>query len=124
MVEKLIGNLVPPSDERGVSRWRWFMFGTVTLLLVWACWATGVFASLGFPGFARADEFNKVVGEVSEVRASLLADKIDDITAQLCMEQFDRQLIEYRRTLQDEFHAVKGRFHESPPCEILLKLKR
>ena len=78
-----------------------------------------VLFALGFvgPGFA-------IAGDVDDVKAQLIAEKIDQVSATLCMDQSDWPLLNYRRELQTEYRDIKGHDHEAPPCEILLKLRR
>jgi hypothetical protein len=40
------------------------------------------------------------------------------------MDRFDANLIGYRNSLQDQYRQVTGHEHQSPPCEVLLKLSR
>lgn len=115
--------LVPPGIEPNLW-WRICVSGTLSFLFVAFLWSVGLFASMGYPGFARADEVEDVKQQVNDVRASLLAKQIDDVTAALCMETVDRRLLDYRRELQNDYRAVKGHEHQSPACEILLKLRR
>ncbi len=90
---------------------------------VFAAWALG-FVALAGSGFARADDVKDLRNQVAEVRASLIAEKIDEVTASLCMEKADARLLDYRRTLQDQYREITSHEHESPPCEILLKLRK
>jgi len=123
IADSVAKNLVPPGID-GTLAWRLTVSLSIAAIGLWILWALGIASWIGSPGLARADEVEKLAGQVGEVQASLLADKIDAISTKLCMESFDAQLVEYRRALQEQFYEVKGRFHESPPCEILLKLSR
>jgi hypothetical protein len=109
--------------ERGTLLWRVIVTGWIAGLTVYVAWSFGFLAFFG-GGFARADDVKELKGQVADVRASLIAEKIDAVTTSLCMERFDASLLDYRRTLQDQYRQVTGHEHESPPCEILLKLKR
>lgn len=82
----------------------------------WAGWAMGWLPMFG-GGFAGADD-------VRDIRAVQIEEKIDTVTKTLCSSSFDPQLLEYRNSLQREHRVVTGHDHESPSCEILLKLKR
>ena len=97
---------------------------TLASVLIWIAWAMGAFASGGLPGLARAADTEGLKAELKDVRAQQIAEKIDSVTASLCMESYDAQLLEYRRSLQAEHRRVTGHEHTSPPCEVLLKIKR
>jgi len=115
--------LIPPGMDSQLT-WRLAVSATLAFLFVAFLWSVGLFASMGYPGFARADEVEDVKQQVNDVRASLLAKQIDDVSTALCMERFEPRLLDYRRELQGQYRAVKGHEHESPDCEILLKLRR
>lgn len=131
VIDDAAKGLVPPGIDHTLA-WRLTVSLSIAGIGVWVFWAMGLLAWAGFSaGLARADEQKQlgdvvaeVQNEVGEVRAALLATEIDSVSTQLCMESFDRELINYRNTLQNQYHEIKKRFHESPPCEILLKLKR
>lgn len=118
----------PPSEDldlnteagRRMMRWRTNIAGFITLLcyafLVSVTWSIGFVPYFG-GGFARAQE-------VRDVKAELVARKIEEIETVLCMEQPSQQLMEYRRRLRDEYRELTGREPDVPPCEVLLKLKR
>jgi hypothetical protein len=109
--------------ERGTLLWRVIVTGSIAGIGLYIAWSLGFLTFLS-AGFARADDVKELKGQVADVRASLIAEKIDAVTTSLCMESFDARLLDYRRTLQDQYRQVTGHEHESPPCEILLKLKR
>jgi hypothetical protein len=122
LADRLANGLTPPGVGPDL-RWRLAVTFSIGGIVLWIVWAMNGLAWF-VPGLARADEVEKLSQQVGEVRAALIADKIDAISTQLCMERFDAQLIAYRRELQEQYHGVKRRYHESPPCEVLLKLSR
>jgi hypothetical protein len=77
-------------------------------------WASGVLPQTGFA----------LASDVNDVKASLLAKEIDDVSAALCMEAYEPRLLSYRRELQEQYREVEGEYHESPSCEVLMKIKR
>lgn len=91
------------------------VLGAIVLGLVgFAALSLGV---IGNMGFARA-------AEVSEVRADLIAQRIEKIDRAMCMErQIDQELVNLRRELQDEYRKLKGEFYDVPRCEVLLKIQ-
>lgn len=109
--------------ERGTLLWRVLVTASIAGLGCYAAWSFGLLGFLG-SGFARADDVKELKGQVADVRAALIAEKIDAVATSLCMEKFDRNLMDYRDSLQREFHNVTGHDHESPPCEVLLKLRK
>jgi hypothetical protein len=133
-LEEAANGLIPPDEDgKPLDRrllWRLTVSGFVGFLAVAFLWSVGVFAGMGYPGFARAGEIDDVKKQVqnvqtqiSNVQAELLAKEIDSVSAALCMEQYEPRLLDYRNVLQEKYHAAKGEYHQSPPCEVLLKLK-
>jgi hypothetical protein len=115
---------------RGTLYWRLFVTGSILALLAALAWAFGLLPFLG-PGFAHAGDVNDVKKELSSVKqqvagvhASQIAEKIDAVTTSLCMEGYNARLLDYRNELQRQHRELTGSEHQSPPCEILLKLKR
>jgi hypothetical protein len=87
--------------------------GSVSMLALFAALAMGWVGSMGF---ARASEVN-------DVRADLLAERIEKVERALCMDRFDPQLITLRRELQDEYRKRKGSDYSVPNCTVLLKIQ-
>jgi len=118
----------PPIDDldlntpegRRMAQWRTNLATVTTLqlyvMVVLIVWMFGFVPYFG-GGFARA-------GELTEVRAEQLAEKIESVEAALCMDQSDAQLVNYRRELRREYRDLKGHEYDAPPCEVLLKLRR
>lgn len=131
MAAKEFGRALIPSGIDPQLRWRLAVSLTLVSVLVWIAWAMGAFAGVGFPGLARAadveglkQDVQGVKAEARDIRAQQIAERIDAVSATLCMESYDAQLIDYRRELQRQHREVTGHEHTSPPCEILLKLRR
>jgi hypothetical protein len=124
-VEKMLGALVPPSDDTGVVRWRWIMAISVGTLMLWAAWAMGLFAGVGFPGFARADETEKL-----DMRLAQIEQK-QDITAKLALAaevcriyylrmtaegQLRVQLNNSFEEKQEQYSAIAGQRYSVAEC--------
>lgn len=127
-VEDEIAEALIPAGISPELKWRLAMSLSVAAIFLWIAWAMGFM--FGLPGLAKGEETKNLsaqVGEVrssiSEVRASLIAKDIDGVSTTLCMG-FNSDLYNYRTALQKQHHDLTGHDHESPPCEVLLALKR
>jgi len=111
--------LIPPGLSAEL-KWRLAMSLSVAGIILWVVWAMGFL--FGVPGLARAGDVSDVKSQLAEVRASLIAKDIDNVSTSLCMDKYDSNLINYRNALQKTYKDLTGQYHESPPCEVLTKL--
>jgi hypothetical protein len=106
--------------EEHSNAWRFRVAGAIVLLgaavsalTVFAMMAIGLFGNMSF---ARA-------ADVADVRADLVAARIEKVARALCMERFDTELITLLRELQDEYRALKGANYDPPDCTVLMKIQ-
>jgi len=134
MLDKLLGWLVPalfkipfyqnsdgtPNVNYGLEsdRWRHKVAGTLVLVVFGEILLlTAVL--LIFTAAARASD-------VDDIKAQIIAEKIEQVAATLCMAEqgtAEPALRAYQQRLQDEYHETKGRYYQAPACEILIKLR-
>jgi hypothetical protein len=106
-------------EGRRMAQWRTNLATVTTLqlyvLVVLIVWMFGFVPYFG-GGFARA-------GELAEVRAEQLSQKIDRVATALCMDERDVNLHTYMRELQRQYREIKDEDYEPPPCTVLLKVE-
>lgn len=120
-VEDVAEALIPPGISKSL-RWRIAVSLSIAGILIWIAWAMGLL--FGMPGLAKAGDVADVKSQLAEVRASLIAKDIDGVATSLCMDRYDANLLAYKERLQKDYKNVTGHEHESPPCSVLLALKR
>jgi hypothetical protein len=101
------------------DRWRHKVAGAITVI---ALTQLGLGALVVFLFFATAR-----AEDVDRVQAQLIAEKIEEVSATLCMAQpgtAEPALRDYQQQLQDQYRALTGEGYVAPSCEILLKLRR
>lgn len=65
-------------------------------------------------------------GDVDEVKAQMIAEKIEKVSTTICMAEpgtIDVQLRAYQQRLQETYRDLTMEYYDAPPCEILLKLR-
>lgn len=90
-VEKVVGALVPPSDEKGVQRWRWAVAVTLSAVVLWVMWAMGLFTALGFPGMARAGELDKLDVRLAAMETKQTLGLRIALADEICRVYFQRE---------------------------------
>lgn len=101
------------------AQWRRTMAGMLVLSMIGQVLAWTAIVWL-FLAAARADD-------VSDVKAQLIAEKIEQVSTTICMAEpgtVDVQLREYQQQLQESYRDLTGAYYQAPSCEILLKLQR
>jgi hypothetical protein len=123
IAEKLGGALVPPGIDPTLW-WRLTVSGTLAFLCVAFLWSIGLFASLGFPGFARADQQQQILNELHAQKIERLEEAIMKEQRDYCESPPDsraRDTYLARRNMKlNEYREVTGRSYEGmPDCNEL-----
>lgn len=89
-VEDAIGELVPPGISKSL-RWRLAVSISITGLFVFVLWSLNVFAGLGFVGFARAGELDKITQQLGSLQANQQAALKITLGQEICRVYFLRE---------------------------------
>lgn len=124
MVLRDVAKEIFPPGVPAILRWRLAMFAVVMLMLFHIAWACGwlAYAGLG-DGFAHAAEVNKVQGDISTLRESILEQQLFDMHIKRCASpdgsEIRTYLAEKIQTKQKEYRRITGAIYDLPGCDQL-----
>lgn len=117
----LMKELFPP-DVPPIARWRLAHFALGVIMTVFMMWALGLFAAIGFPGFAKAADIQSVQRDVKEINLSLLEQRIYEAQRLQCSASnaeaqkfYDGQVKKMHR----EYREASGILLPVPDCRHL-----
>lgn len=85
-IPSLLSGSLPPKrgDHEGQYVWQWWVFLKLSALLLFAAWALGLFATVGFQGLARASDVDGLRQEVRDGRIEDVGAKIFEMRVKQC----------------------------------------
>lgn len=111
-----IGLFSLPETPEELTLWRLKLVTGITVLIgAVTLHQLNAYGFIG-EGFARALD-------VKDVQAELVAREIDRVDTALCMQAGDQQLLNYLRSLENDYRSASGREYSHKTCDLLLSLK-
>ena len=113
----LFDKIIPPDDPAKVTRWRWFIFIAVALLLFNASMGRGF---MGIGAYASEHALVSQGVKIDKLLMLQLAQTLRDLKQEECRENGNKTILQ--RTIEDyqlEYVSVAGKRYPLSNCETI-----
>lgn len=125
VIEEAAKQLVPPGIDRTLA-WRLTVSASIAFLLTAFLWSVGVFAGIGYPGFARADKLDAVLIELQEQKVVRLETELRELQRSYCTATDNRSSDYWERERdrrRSEYFNLTRREYPLPGCDQIATTK-